>query len=106
MHRRAERLWLEGPSSRRFLPFEAVAERAAWQVTETGWIYVVGDGEHAGGALLTLLVDDLGAWVAELGRRGIAPGTIDTVPGVGRKAVIADPDGNRITLAEPLNADH
>ena len=37
-----------------------------WHVTDTGWIYVVGDTNRAGKALLTLLVDDLEDHVAEL----------------------------------------
>ena len=32
---------------------------AMWQVADRGWIYVVGDTNRAGNALLTLLVDDL-----------------------------------------------
>ncbi|MEA2475555.1 MAG: hypothetical protein QOE06_3470 [Thermoleophilaceae bacterium] len=75
---------------------------AAWQLSETGWIYVVDDPPRAGTGLLTLLVDDLERYVAELADRGIDAGEIETVPGVVRRAVIADPDGNRITVGEPL----
>ena len=32
---------------------------AAWQLTVTGWIYLVGDAVRAGKGLLTLLADDL-----------------------------------------------
>ena len=75
-----------------------------WQVLDTGWIYVVGDTKRAGKALLTLLVDDLEDYVAELGERGLATGAIDTVPGLYRKAVITDPEGNTISLGEDLSA--
>ena len=78
---------------------------AMWQVANTGWIYVVGDTGRAGHALLTLLVDDLEDHVAALAQRGLAIGAIDTVPGVVRKAVIIDPEGNSITLGEDLSAD-
>ena len=74
-----------------------------WQVTESGWIYVVGDSNRAGKALLTLLVDDLDDYVAELGGRELAPGAIETVPGLYRKAVISDPEGNMISLGEDLS---
>jgi glyoxylase I family protein len=63
---------------------------------------VVGDAEHAGSALLTLLVDDLAGWVLELEGRGLAAGEIDTIPGVVSRTAIADPDGNSITVGEPL----
>jgi hypothetical protein len=43
-----------------------------WQIAETGWIYVVGDTNGTGNALLTLLVDDLEDYVAELAERGLA----------------------------------
>jgi glyoxylase I family protein len=78
---------------------------AAWQLTQGGWIYLVADAARAGTALLTLLVDDLEAHVGELAERGLATGTVETVPGVVRTAVIADPDGNTMTFGEPLGAD-
>jgi catechol 2,3-dioxygenase-like lactoylglutathione lyase family enzyme len=76
---------------------------AMWQVAETGWIYVVGDTNRAGNALLTLLVDDLEDQVAALADRGLAPGAIDTVREGVRKAVIIDPEGNMITFGEVLS---
>jgi predicted enzyme related to lactoylglutathione lyase len=78
---------------------------AMWQVAETGWIYVVGDANRAGKAVLTLLVDDLEDHVAELGERGLATSAIETVPGLYRKAVMTDPEGNRISLGEDLSTD-
>ena len=85
-------------------PDVIVAEHEAmWPLANTGWIYVVGDTRRAGHALLTLLVDDLEDHVAELADRGLAPGAVDTVPGVVRKAVIIDPEGNRITVGEDLS---
>jgi hypothetical protein len=76
-----------------------------WHVTDTGWIYVVGDTNRAGKALLTLLVDNLEDLVAELGERGLAPGAIDTVPGLYRKAVITVPEGNMISFGEDLSSE-
>ena len=40
---------------------------AAWQLTETGWIYLVGDAVRAGKGLLTLLADEQGG----LARQGV-----------------------------------
>jgi predicted enzyme related to lactoylglutathione lyase len=79
---------------------------AMWQVAETGWIYVVGDTTRAGKALLTLLVDDLEDYVAELGERGLATSAIDTVPGLYRKAVMTDPEGNLISIGSDLSTDN
>ena len=76
-----------------------------WRVADAAWIYVVGDTNRAGKALLTLLVDDLGDHVAELGERGLETSAIDTVPGLYRKAVITDPEGNMISLGEDLSTD-
>ena len=78
---------------------------AMWQVAETGWVYVVGDTNRAGKALLTLLVDDLEGHVAELGQRGLETSAIETVAGLYRKAVITDPEGNMISLGEDLSTD-
>ncbi|MEA2131300.1 MAG: hypothetical protein QOJ85_4191 [Solirubrobacteraceae bacterium] len=78
---------------------------AVWQLTPGGWIYVVADPDRAGSGLLTLLVDDLDAQVAELAARGIDPGDVETfAAGAMRRAVIVDPEGNRITFGAPASA--
>ena len=74
----------------------------AWQISESGWIYVVGDSTRAGKALVTLLVDDLDDRIAEFAERGLAPLRIDTLPNLVRKATITDPEGNQITFGQPL----
>ena len=73
---------------------------ATWRLAVAGWIYVVGDAHRAGKALLTLIVDDLDRHVAELGERGFATGAIETAPGLYRRVVVTDPEGNTITFAE------
>jgi catechol 2,3-dioxygenase-like lactoylglutathione lyase family enzyme len=79
---------------------------AAWRLAgDVAWVYVVADGSRAGNALLTLLVDDLDEHVAELAKRGLAVERMETLRGVGRRAEITDPDGNRITFAEVPPAD-
>jgi predicted enzyme related to lactoylglutathione lyase len=76
---------------------------AAWQVAGMGWIYLVADTGRAGKALLTLIVHDLDDHLAQLAERGFVAGEIETLAGVGRKAVITDPEGNMITFAEVLS---
>ena len=76
------------------------AGEAAWQLTGEGWLYVVADAARAGGALLTLLVDDLDAHVAELARRELEPTRTETLAGIGRKAIFTDPDGNTVAFAQ------
>jgi predicted enzyme related to lactoylglutathione lyase len=76
---------------------------AAWQVTDSSWIYIVADAGRAGGGLLTLRVHDLEAHIAEIARRGIETGEIDwVVPGSTRSAWITDPEGNRIQLGQVI----
>jgi predicted enzyme related to lactoylglutathione lyase len=85
-------------------PDVIVAENECmWQVIDNGWIYVVGNTNHVSNTLLTLLVDNLDVLVAELVERGLETSEIDTAPGLYRKAVITDPDGNMISLGESLS---
>lgn len=74
---------------------------AVWRVGPA-WIYVVADPERAGNGLITVVVDDLDAQVAELAGRGLETEPIDEVPGEVRKAAISDPEGNWITFGQPL----
>jgi predicted enzyme related to lactoylglutathione lyase len=79
-------------------------EEAAWQLTDTGWIYLVGDPDRARKALLTLLVDNLDEHLAALAERGLAPDESETLSNAGRKAAFVDPEGNKIIFAQPGSA--
>ncbi len=69
---------------------------------DTGWIYVVVDGDRAGSALHTVLVDDIDALLGALAQRGITSGPLETIEDVGvRHAYITDPDGNRLQVGRP-----
>jgi hypothetical protein len=76
-------------------------DEAAWQLNETGWIYLIADVGRAGSALHTLLVDDLDAFLAGLAERGIATGPVETLGGTERHAIVTDPDGNRLNVGQP-----
>ncbi|MBA2276705.1 MAG: VOC family protein [Chloroflexia bacterium] len=87
------------PADRR--PMDGLAE---WQVTETDGVQVFHDPERGGGAVPTLIVDDLDARIADLAGRGFRPGAITTGE-VGRFAIRTDPEGNTITFAGSLSTD-
>jgi hypothetical protein len=74
-----------------------------WQVREAAWIYIVRDAERAGKSLVTMLVKDLESHLREFSARGLKGWSTDTLPGVYRKALFLDPDGNAVTFAETLN---
>jgi len=76
-------------------------DEAAWQLTDSGWLYVVRDAEKAGGAVVTLLVDDPDAHLAALAERGVETGLVKEIPGAVRSIWVVDPDGNRIQLGQP-----
>ena len=82
-----------------FLPNDA---EAVWQVAGTASVYLLADPDRAGRGVMALVVDDLGASLAEIAGRGIVPGAIEEIPGAGRKAVITDPDGNAVSIVEIL----
>jgi predicted enzyme related to lactoylglutathione lyase len=77
-------------------------DEAVWQLADGGLIYLVSDAQRAGNGLLTLIVNDLDAEIAELKRRGIEIGAIETMPGAARKVTVTDPDGNSVTMGQPL----
>ena len=47
-------------------------------------------------------MDDLDDQLAQLAARGLPAGPIDVIAGSVRRVVLADPEGNRITFAQPL----
>jgi predicted enzyme related to lactoylglutathione lyase len=89
-----ERLFGRSPD---LVPHEG---EVCWNLTETGWIYVVEDRERAGHGLFTALVDDVDGFLGEISARGIEPGDREDMPGKARTAHFVDPDGNRIQIAQ------
>jgi predicted enzyme related to lactoylglutathione lyase len=71
-----------------------------WRVADSAWVYVVGDPKRVGNALVTMAVPDLEGAMAEIEDRGITGASIEIVAGAGRKASVAEPDGNTITFIE------
>ena len=74
---------------------------ACWDLTGTGWVYIVVDEDRAGGSLLTVLVEDLDDVVSGMESRAIEIAEREEVPGVLRAVRVLDPDSNRIQFAQP-----
>jgi len=73
---------------------------AVWQLTDSGLIYLVEDRARAGNGLLTLIVDDLDRWLAEIEGRGIGVGDLEMLASGVRRSTVRDPEGNRITFGQ------
>jgi predicted enzyme related to lactoylglutathione lyase len=71
-----------------------------WQVTATGWLYIVGDPERAGSSVVTIAVTDIERVAADLSDRGLAVGPIEPESDTAVKAKLRDPDGNTVALIE------
>jgi catechol 2,3-dioxygenase-like lactoylglutathione lyase family enzyme len=69
---------------------------AVWTLADERAVYIVEDADHTGHGVVTILVDDLDAVVAEIGGRGLQPDERLTYSNGVRKALYRDPDGNEI----------
>ena len=69
---------------------------AVWEVAEHRLVFIVQQPEHAGHAMHTIIVDDLGAVVAGIAQRGLEPAKRETYSNGVRKVTYIDPDGNEI----------
>lgn len=78
---------------------------AAWQLTDSGWIYIVHDPERAGSAVNTILVDDLGGFLNGLRERGIEVGSIETLGRAARRSGVVDPFGNTLHVGQPIEPE-
>lgn len=98
----AAKLWSERLLGRPAdnIPMPVAAE---WQITDAGWLQLVLDADRAGKSMLTLGVDDLAGHIAELTGRGVSVGEM-TSGDVARFVIVADPEGNQITIAELIES--
>jgi hypothetical protein len=67
-----------------------------WTVADDRSLYILEDPRRAGGALITVIVDDLDALISEIGSRGLEPAERETYSNGVRKATYRDDDGNEI----------
>lgn len=74
--------------------FLATDTEAVWILAEHRSVYVEQRPEHAGHAMLTIMVDDLDRLVAQIAERGLDPVEQETYSEGVRKVIYRDPDGN------------
>ena len=72
------------------------ATEAVWTLADQRFVYIVEDSDHAGGAVITVFVDDLDRVVAEIASRGLQPAERETYSNGVRKATYRDADSNEI----------
>jgi catechol 2,3-dioxygenase-like lactoylglutathione lyase family enzyme len=72
------------------------ATEVVWTLADGRSLYILEEPGRAGGALITVFVDDLDALVAEIGSRGLEPAERETYSNGVRKATYRDDDGNEI----------
>ncbi len=72
------------------------ATEIVWTLADDRSLYIEEDPHRAGGALITVFVDDLDALITEIGSRGLQPAERETYSNGVRKATYRDDDGNEI----------
>jgi catechol 2,3-dioxygenase-like lactoylglutathione lyase family enzyme len=72
------------------------ATEVVWDLADERSLYIREDPGRAGGALITVFVDDLEAIVSQIGARGLQPAERETYSNGVRKATYRDDDGNEI----------
>jgi hypothetical protein len=72
------------------------AREVVWALADNRSLYIEEQPGRAGGALITVMVDDLDALVAEIGSRGIEPAEREAYDNGVRKAIYRDADGNEV----------
>ena len=93
----AARTWYErllGEPS--FFPNE---REAVWTLADERSVYIEENPQRAGGALITVWVDDLDAVVAEIASRGLEPDERETYDNGVRKIIYRDDEGNELGFA-------
>jgi hypothetical protein len=72
------------------------ATEAVWTLADDRSIYVVEHADGAGAGVVTVMLDDLDAAVAEIAARGLEPDQRLTYDNGVRKMLYRDPDGNEL----------
>jgi catechol 2,3-dioxygenase-like lactoylglutathione lyase family enzyme len=72
------------------------ATEVVWTLADERSLYIEEDPRRAGGALITVFVDDLDARIEEIAARGLEPAERETYSNGVRKATYRDDDGNEV----------
>jgi hypothetical protein len=72
------------------------ATEIVWTLADGRSVYIQEDASRAGGALITVFVDDLDAVISEIGSRGLEPAERGTYSNGVTKATYRDGDGNEV----------
>ena len=67
-----------------------------WSLGDDRHVYIEQDRDRAGDGLVTVIVDDLDALMAEVETRGLQPAEVETYSNGVRKAIYRDGDANEI----------
>jgi catechol 2,3-dioxygenase-like lactoylglutathione lyase family enzyme len=78
-----------------FVPNEI---EAVWTVAEGRSVYIVEHPSGAGSSVVTLMVDDLDAVLAEIAARGLSPDVREAYDNGVRKMTFRDGDGNEVAF--------
>lgn len=73
---------------------------AVWEMADLRYVYIEHRPEHAGHAMVTLLVPDLDRRMQEIAARGLEPARRETYDNGVEKITFRDPDGNEIGFGE------
>lgn len=80
---------------------DIIGEEALWQIGATGWVVVDDRRDRPGCGEVTIAVTGLDTILARLAAADIPHEPVETYSNGVRHVVVADPDGNRLALAEP-----
>ena len=81
------------------------ATEAVWTLADDRFLYIAEDARRAGGALVTVFVDNLDAVVSEISARGLEPAERETYSNGVRKATYRDDDGNEVGFGGAARSD-
>src|SRR3954452_21426956 len=85
--------------------FSPNATELVWMLADDRSVYLQEDPGRAGGALVTVFVDDLDARIAEIRSRGLEPAGREAYANGVRKATYRDDDGNEVGFGGAPQAD-